>query len=302
MNVDNSIRVANLNLSAYPNPPRGQIHRLAELLAEQEPDIILMQECLRPWLQVVCDVTETIGVHAHDDAQRLADFPPDGCAIAVRPPLILDRPRRIPPDAFEMPAVDRVIGDTPPPGCDPIPPRLLHRFSGRSLLADVDYSHARVTVGSFHGTPGRGRVGGSQVGEWKTYFPGAVAVALSHMEQPFLFGIDANEPLAETSDTVTFHWRPGRPGAARTAALLGLAPSHRATDLQRRAVDSGNHRPAGDDHLALTYTTRGGGKRRFDSIWATPEFELMDLRTHYESVLRAGGDHAMLVADLALRA
>ena len=60
---------------------------------------------------------------------------------------------------------------------------------------------------------------------------------------------------------------------------------------------------ASDTYLALTYTTHGGGpagRRRFDSMWASPEFTLRDFRTHYEDPLAAGTDHAMLVGDLEL--
>jgi hypothetical protein len=61
--------------------------------------------------------------------------------------------------------------------------------------------------------------------------------------------------------------------------------------------------PAAGSYLAVTYTTHGGGppgRRRFDSMWATPEFALRAFSTHYEDALAVGTDHAMLVADLEL--
>ena len=117
-----------------------------------------------------------------------------------------------------------------------------------------------------------------------------------------MFAIDANEPRHETLDSVTFHWRDGRPGARKLAALLGLPPHSRPRPAPRAAPTRALH-AAGVDYLALTYTTHGGGdhgRRRFDSMWATPEFALHHLATEYEKALAAGTDHAMLAADLEL--
>src|SRR4051812_40974562 len=78
-----NLRVASLNLRAYPNPRREQIQGLAEIIAEQRCDVVLLQECLRPWLEVVCEVAEMTGVHSHrlppDSSTK--EFSPDGCAI-----------------------------------------------------------------------------------------------------------------------------------------------------------------------------------------------------------------------------
>lgn len=138
---------------------------------------------------------------------------------------------------------------------------------------------------------------------WKPFFHGGVAAALTDLTLPFVFAIDANEPRSETLDSVTFHLRDGRPGARKFAALLGLHPVHRGRDLLREHVWILGLRPAAEDYLAPTYTTHGGGvagRRRFDSMWATPEFALRTFRTHYEDAVCAGTDHAMLVADLEL--
>jgi hypothetical protein len=85
--------------------------------------------------------------------------------------------------------------------------------------------------------------------------------------------------------------------------LLGLEPVHRGRDLLREQLRHQGLPPATDTYLALAYTTSGGGeagRRRFDSMWASPEFLRHDFSTHYEDALAAGTDHAMLVADLEL--
>jgi hypothetical protein len=129
-------------------------------------------------------------------------------------------------------------------------------------------------------------------------------VALTKLELPFVFAIDANEPASETADSVTFHWADGRPGARKFGALLGIRPEHRGRDLLREQLERTGAPPATASYLSLTYTTHNGGPaggRRFDSLWATPEFALRQIGTHYEEAIAAGTDHALLVADLTLR-
>jgi hypothetical protein len=150
-----------------------------------------------------------------------------------------------------------------------------------------------------------GRVGGKLVSEWKPLFHGAAAIALRDLDSPFVFAIHANEPQVETVETVRFHWHDGRPGAAKFAALLGLPPLHRARDLQRLQIANAGTTPEAADYLALTYTTTGGkattgAGRRFDSIWATPEFRLARFDTFYAEALAAGGDYALLRAGVTL--
>ena len=296
------LRIGSLNLRAYPNPRRGQIEALAGLLAEQQCDVLLLQECLRPWLSVVLEATGMTGVHAHSlapDTPRSA-FSPDGCAFAVRAPIEATKCWRIPAERFLPAAVQREIFEEPPADFPPMPERLAYRYSGRSVLAEIAVNGERLVIGSFHGTPGSGAVGGVEVGEWKPFFPGAVAMELAGIEAPFIFGIDANEPLAETLEGVTFHWADDRSGVKKTQALLGLEPIHRGRDLFREWLATSGGKPASPEVLFATYAPSPEFQRRFDSIWATPEFELASFETHLDKVVAAGGDHAMLVADVRL--
>jgi hypothetical protein len=113
---------------------------------------------------------------------------------------------------------------------------LLARFRARSLLAHVGDGDREFVAGSFRATPGTGRFGpkpGTVAPNWKPFFHGGVASALHELEMPFVFAIDATEPRSETAAHVMFHWREGRPGQKKLAALLGLTPVHRARDLLR---------------------------------------------------------------------
>ena len=297
-----NLRIGSLNLHAYPNPRRGQIEALAEIIARQECDVVLLQECLRSWLDVICDATGMTGVHSHElpPTTPAASFSPDGCAIAVCAEVSVRRSWRIPPDRFLPATVQRTIFEPPPVGFSEMPERLAYRSSGRSILAELALGEATLVVGSFHATPGSGRVGGIEVGEWKPFFHGAVAIELARLDKPYVFGIDANEPLAETADSVSFHWERGRSGARKIEALLGLDPIHSARDLFRDWHATAGVAPFSPEVLFPTYAPSAKFRRRFDSIWATPEFRLVDFATEFEAVIAAGGDHAMLVAEVRI--
>jgi hypothetical protein len=296
------LRIASLNLRAYPNPAHDQIHRLAELIAEQRCDVVLLQECLRPWLKVVCETAGMRGLHAHSCSpeEHPGEFSPDGCAIAVREPIELRRCWRMPPQSFMPDTVGRAIFEEPPEGFEPMPKRLAYRSSGRSVLAELVLGGERIVVGSFHATPGAGSVGGVGVGEWKPFFHGAVALELAAIETPFVFAIDANEPRSESPDSVAFHWEDGRSGSQKIQALLGLEPIHRGRDLCREWLGRSGAEPACADAMVATYAPRATFQRRFDSIWATPDFTLTGFDTRLEEAVAAGGDHALLLADLRL--
>lgn len=300
--MGSDLRVGSLNLRAMPNPDFHQIHRLTRIIAEQDLDVVLLQECLRPWLQVVCDETGMTGIHSHLLQPHIPseEFSPDGCAIAVRPSIHVVNSWRIPPASFMPEVVQREIFEEPPEGFQPMPERLAYRYSGRSVLAEITLDDQPIVVASFHGTPGSGRVGGVKVHEWKPFYPAAVAIELAAIERPFVFGIDANEPLAETPDSVTFHWADDRSGVRKTQALLGLEPIHRGRDLFREWLAESGGEPASADLLLPTYAPSHDLQRRFDSLWATPEFSLASFETRFDEVVAAGGDHAMLIADLRL--
>jgi hypothetical protein len=272
-------------------------------LGQQQPDVVLLQECRKGWTEFVCQELGLQGVSTHELLEGAAGLPADGCAIGVRPPLRTMSAQTVEPGIFMPPAIETLIGPDTPSGYEQLPGELLVRFRARSLIARIVDGPREFAAGSFHATPGMGRYGpkpGSRVGNWKPFFHGGVAAKLTTLTQPFVFAIDANEPLAETLNSITFH---PRPGTRKLAALLGLRPVHRGRDLLREHLQTHGLAAAADNYLALTYTTHGGGpagRRRFDSMWATPEFALRAFGTHYEDALAAGTHHAMLVADLEL--
>jgi endonuclease/exonuclease/phosphatase family metal-dependent hydrolase len=63
-------------------------------------------------------------------------------------------------------------------------------------------------------------------------------------------------------------------------------------------------RPAGPlvvSHRTGRRTGREGTPRRFDSIWVSSDYAVLDVQYLYDEALAAGSDHAIVVADLTLR-
>jgi hypothetical protein len=225
------VRIVALNLRATPSRRLTALAPLLALLDRQHPDVVLLQECRKGWTELVCQELGLEGVSTHELLEGTAGLPADGCAIGVRPPLRTVSARCVEPGMFMPAAIETLIGPDTPSGYEQLPGELLVRFRARSLIARIVDGPWEFAAGSFHATPGMGRYGpkpGSRVRHWKPFFHGGVAAALAALTLPFVFAIDANEPLAETLDSITFHWRPG---TGKLAALLGLRPEHRARDL-----------------------------------------------------------------------
>ncbi|UJA20473.1 endonuclease/exonuclease/phosphatase family protein [Thermoleophilia bacterium SCSIO 60948] len=294
------IRIGSLNLRAYFATQAQHPRDLLTLAASKDCDVLLLQECRRSWFDLLKEATGmqvVFSQHCDPEVPRRA-FPPDGCAIAVKRGFEVVSRRRIPPKAFGWEVLEAAYREPKPLDFGSMPERLALRYSARSVLAEVRSDQGSFTAASFHATPGTGTVGRVKVHERKPLFYGAVAQEMTTIAEPFVFGIDANEPLKESIDSVGFHWGEDRSGVKKMHALLGLNPVHRGRDLFRD--DFGAERePTSDELLAATYRGKNF-ERRFDSMWATPDFKLQRFETILDQVIEAGGDHAMLVADLTL--
>ena len=225
-------------------------------------------------------------------------------AVGTRVSVVVKRTWCLPPEKFQPSAVDADIVEPVVAGHEVMPESLACRNAARNLFAHVVVEGRELAVASLHATPGSSRAGvpgrrHQLVHEWKPYFHGALAVELRHLQLPFVFAIDANEPLSETVDRTEFHWGDGRPGVEKLRALLGREPVHRARDLVRERVQHGIMKAESADVLASTYRLRDGSLRRFDQLWATPEFEVVDLEVRLADSLAAGSDHALTLATLA---
>ncbi len=264
--------------------------RQAELLNLLKPDLLLLQEVkahdLRTFVKagvatdfVLSNLTPTPARHAR---RRI------GTAVMVGPRLSIVRERsgRIPQEFFVHPDADAW---------------LVERNGERSLVAEIETeSGQRFAAGSFHASPGTGkRIGGN-----KPLFHRGVANYMGTLDLPFVFGIDANEPFRDLPDPAQsrFAWKAERPGVEHFEALLGQTRVHRGRDLLRESFERAPWPlEAEGGPLRTTCTLRGGGRRRFDHIYATPEFHLTHIDVRCDGKRTCGSDHGLLTADLELR-
>jgi hypothetical protein len=262
------LRIVSLNMRAYFGPGGSQAEDFASLIASHDPDVVLLQEARPRWLEVVCRAAGLDGAHSLDVAPQAVRRRGDGCVIAVRSPLRIERLWRLEPSAFTPAIVATALKDPVPVRYEVLPDALAERFSTRALFAEVSGATRPFVAASFHATPGEGRVGKQKVSDWKPLFHGAAAIALSELDLPFVFAIDANEPPTETADAVRFGWEEGRPGAAKLAALLGLPPIHRARDLQREQLKNTGRGPGyrGISGAHVHHQWRKGDTRRWPAF------------------------------------
>lgn len=153
------VRVVSLNLRATPNRRPSALAPLVELLGRQQPDVVLLQECRAGWIELVCRELELDGISTHELLAGTAGLPADGCAVAVRSPLLIMTARPIEPQTFMPAAVEALIGPDTPPGYERLPQELLVRYQARSLIARIADGLHEFAAASFHATPGTGRSG-----------------------------------------------------------------------------------------------------------------------------------------------
>jgi exonuclease III len=130
----------------------------------------------------------------------------------------------------------------------------------------------------------------------------ALARQLDGAPTPLILGMDANGPRVDHPDLArSVWWTPEEEavlgaGAATCDALRLWYADHPA-DFQRRT----RYYPRGP--LADSFHRGRKGKyvrSRYDSIRVSPGIRVLDVRTLYDDAIRAGSDHALLIADIDL--
>ncbi|HEY7347289.1 MAG TPA: endonuclease/exonuclease/phosphatase family protein [Ktedonobacterales bacterium] len=171
-------------------------------------------------------------------------------------------------------------------------------FPERTLAAHLESAAGPLTACSFHAPPG------VNWGELKPQTFRAIAAWLARQEQALIFGMDANTPEVDHPDIDQNRW-----WYKDEAILLGSQAPHRLKDALRVYLHTHAEemeqiltvRPEGP--LAISYT-RGKGKQltpcRYDLISITPDIEVENIRYLYSEALRAGSDHALVVAGLRI--
>jgi len=240
------------------------------LLADQQPDILLLQD-VGP-----CAVRAVVDSHLWADVADTwsPPHPPEavtrrgGCLIA---------------------ASGWVLGSALPiPGMLP---------SNRSLAVTAVHAGSTLTILSCYAptNTGPGRK------ERPDYFS-ALAAWLSAVPAPVVLGMDANGPRVDHPDIEQSRWWTDEEAlvlgaGAGTSDVLRLWYTDHPAELRRRE----RYYPHGP--LADSYHRGRRGKYlrcRYDSIRVSPGISVMDVRYLYEEAVRAGSDHALVVADINL--
>jgi hypothetical protein len=176
----------------------------------------------------------------------------------------------------------------------------------RLLAIEVELDGRKVTAVSYYAPPGVswGRVKVDQAAAFTDW--------LCASDGPVIVGADANTPKDDPVDdgAVRTHWYTGfrkLNGDPGDDVLWGSSPRHPLRDCLRTWIATDPTRREGLDPagpLAVSHYTakrkdHPGHPRRFDSIWATPNLEVLDVR-YLSSEIGALSDHAPVVADLRL--
>lgn len=184
-------------------------------------------------------------------------------------------------------------------------------FPERVARAVVTAGDAELTVASYHAPPGR------TWGVEKVRQALIFAQWLSTVTGPTILGADANTPEVDAIDfeRTRTHWHTGSArlkGLRGDDALWGPGKVHQLRDALRvwlndhpeQLHEIRRQRPKGPLQIShRTGVRRGhpGTPRRFDSIWISDHWSVKDVRYLYGEGLAAGSDHAVVMADMALR-
>jgi endonuclease/exonuclease/phosphatase family metal-dependent hydrolase len=264
--------------------------RQGSFLASLEPDLVLLQEANPNSIQALLD-TAGMDWLVEGGGPRGLRVPQDG-----------DRPVRSQGCA--------IVGRNPPPLVSSV--LTVVPLPERCVLASVDRCGMVLTVCSYHAPPGVswGRIKADQAVGFSDW--------LVRHEGPVLVGADANTPEVDGidfHDSLT-HWRTGSVGLHGDRGddvLWGPAVTHDLHDVLRTFLATRPDelkairglRPGGPLEVSHVTGRRSsvpgsGVPRRYDSIWATRDFEVLNVAYLLEPAIAAGSDHAAVVADVRL--
>jgi exonuclease III len=265
------IRVISWNV----NWRTGLAHDQGRLLGDLHPDIVILQEVNSRSAEAL---REAAGL-----SWMVVSEPPAGSAVP-------GRQRLVAVGGTANPSISRLDLDVP--------------LRERVLALELAISGMQTTVVSYYAPPGVnwGRVKVDQ----------ALAVTrwVCARKGPIIIGADANTPKLDPIDdaAVRTHWHTGYRrlnGGPGDDELWGPLPRHPLKDCLRSWFAADPARAAHlqpDGPLAVSHYTgkrksHAGTPRRFDSIWATADFTVHDVKYLSHEIGRLS-DHAPVVADL----
>ena len=241
------------------------------LLADQHPDILLLQDVGPSAVRVVMDS------HRWDHVADTWSFPLSSQTVARRGGCLIA-------------ATDDWVLTPALPVPDILP-------SNRSLAVTAVHTGSALTLLSCYAPTNTG----SGRKERPGYFS-ALAAWLSAVPAPVVLGMDANGPRIDHPDIDQNRWWTQEEAlvlgaGARTEDVLRLWYVDHPPELKRRV----RYYPNGP--LADSYHRGRRGKYlrcRYDSIRVSPGIGVTDIRYLYKEAVRAGSDHALVITDIEL--
>ena len=260
--MDNPFTVLTWNVNGFSMQDQPR------LLASMEWDLACLQEVTRESWPAFQECGED-GAVAFDRLPTLASSDPRyACAVVVR-----DEARLI---DFG------VVPDVPSPE--------------RAAVATVEVAGGRLQLCAWAAPPGVSW-GASGKGRQVDRF----AAWLRDRHGPVVVGMDRNAPRWERHDLAKDEWwnrwEPLLYGPDRVHDLRDVYRDHLAHNPDLAAHLRQTHP---DGPLEVTHRRRGTDCR-YDAIYASPELQVDDVEHHLDPALKAGSDHAMVLARLSWR-
>jgi len=260
------LRIASWNVRGMPHPA-DQLG----LLADQNSDILLLQDVGPSAVRAVVD--SRLWEHTTDTWS----FPISSQGVARRGGCLIAATGKW------------VFGSALP-----VPDLLL---PSHSLAITATHTGSALTLLSCYAP--------TNTGPGKTERPrafSALADWLSSAPTPIVLGMDANGPRVDHPDIEQNRWWTQEEAlvlgaGTRTEDVLRLWYADHPAELKRRV----RYYPNGP--LVDSYHRGRKGKYlrcRYDSIRVFPDVSVTDVRYLYEEAVRAGSDHALVVADIEL--
>lgn len=275
------MRIATWNVNYRGSAVSGS---LGKLVRDEEVDLILLQEA-NP--SSIHQLTAAAGLDWAITAYDAGAAVPEGAG------------RR---------RVTAIAGRGRPPIGTGVLPHLA--LPERMVFARLESELGPLTVASYHAPPG------VSWGLIKIHHAHELLRWISQTEGVLVVGADANTPEVDhpNPDLARTHWHTGARklvGLPGDDITFGGRPDHRLRDAYRlwmadhpaeleQVIQYSPQGPLAVSHRTGQRASSEGIPRRYDTLWISPELIATAMDYEYARAIRAGSDHALVIADIKL--